>query len=177
MMIVFFIIGVLSSAIFAVISYVKISIESKHNRVVFAFSRLQSAVTNDMIARYNAGTLTRQDFEAVRFLSRMLDNIDLHYKHHKTTMFSLRKMRRRIEQDLECYEEIRKQVREQLTELPADPKIAALYDDFNRAATNALLAYTPFMRTEIILRLLLGDIAGKIIKIREEQKLSGEKFA
>ncbi len=173
-MIVFLIIGVLSSAIFAVISYVKISRASKHDRVLFAFSRLQSAVTNDMIARYKADTLTRQDFEAAQFLSKMLDNIALHYDRHKTTMFNLRKMQRMIEQDLERYEEIRKQVREQF---PADTKIAALYDDFNRAATNALLAYTPFIRTEIILRLLLGDIAGKIIKIREEQKLSGEKFA
>ncbi|MGU9952070.1 MAG: hypothetical protein ACNYPH_07245 [Gammaproteobacteria bacterium WSBS_2016_MAG_OTU1] len=169
-----FIAGILTIFVFWVIFYVKLERESKHDCVVFAFARLQSAVTNDLIVRYEADTLTRQDFEAARFLSRMLDNIDLHYKHHKTTMFNLRKMRQRIEQDLECYEEIRKQVREQL---PTDPKIAALYDDFNRAATNALLAYTPFIRTEIILRLLLGDIAGKITKIREEQKLSGEKFA
>ena len=173
----FFSLMILPFACFMLACAISVKKHAKHDRVLFAFSRLQSAVTKEMLARFDSDELTRQEFESMRFLSTMLDNITAHYNRHKTTMFNLRKMRHIIAQDLQHYEDIRQQMRVRLAEVPADTKIVALYDDFSRAATDAFLAYTPFIRTEIILRLLLGDIATKITAIRQEQKMFGDKLA
>ncbi|MBE8158563.1 MAG: hypothetical protein HAW59_04135 [Betaproteobacteria bacterium] len=164
-------------AAYAVAVWFTVRRHQKHDRVLFSFSRLQSAVMKEILARHDAETLTRKQYEAAKFLMDMLDVIALHYDRHKTTMFNLRKMRRFVAEDLACYEETEEKVRAHFAEISADEKIAALYGEFSRAAARAFLAYTPFIRTEIILRLLLGDAAKQIAQIRREQEVSGEKFA
>ena len=172
-----FIVGIFIIAVFAAVSFVSIKKHEKHDRVLFSFSRLQSAVMKEILARHDAETLTRKQYEAAKFLLDMLDDIARHYDTHKTTMFNLRKMRRMVEQDLERFNEMQRQVDARLAEIPADAKIRGLYVDFARAAADAFLAYTPFIRTEIILRLLWSDIAEQVANIRREQKILGKKIA
>ena len=173
----FFIIGALSSFIFAMVSFISVKRHEKHDRILFSFSRLQSAVMKEVLARHDSGELTRKQYEASKFLMDMLDDVSRHYDTHKTTMFNLRKMRRMVEQDLARYEETNREMRNRLAEISSDAKIFALYEEFSRAAAQAFLAYTPFIRTEIILRLLLGDIAQKISQIRSENETPNRKFA
>lgn len=174
---VLYITGIVITAIFTAVSFISVKRHEKHDRILFAFSRLQSAVMNEILARHDANTLTREQYESAKFLMDMLDTIALHYDKHKTTMFNLRKMRRMVEEDLARYEETEQKVRARLAEITTDEKIAALYEEFSRATAAAFLAYTPFIRTEIILRFLLGDIAKRIAQIRREQEAAGGKFA
>lgn len=161
----------LVTGIYAVAVWFTANRDRKHDRVLFSFSRLQSAVMNEMLARYDADTLTRKQYESAKFLMDTLDVIALHYDRHKTAMFNLRNMRRIMEEDLARYEETAQKIRTRLPEISSDEKIAALYAEFSRALARAFLAYTPFIRTEIILRLLLGDAAKRIAKIRREHEV------
>ena len=135
-----------------------------------------SEMKNNHDARWDASSvLSPQEIAAARFLQRNLDAMILHYDQHKAEMFNLRKMRRMVKQDLEYYSEIKREVDAHLSEEAMSGKMAELYADFARASALAFVVYTPFIRTEIILRLLWADLAKPIAQIRREA--GGEKFA
>lgn len=132
----------------------------------------------DALWEKNSGILSPEEIAAARFVQQNLDAVLLHYDRHKTTMFNLRKMRRMIEQDLARYREVEREVQARLHSVPPG-KVADLYAEFSHALATAFVAYTPFIRTEFILRLLWADLAEQIAPIRSKaaHNLFGKKFA
>lgn len=172
---VIFILGIMISAAFAVSSYYSVKKHQKHDYVLFRFCQIRRDLMEELRGRFD--TLTPCEYEAAEFLLSALNGIIRHYHNHKITMFNLRKMRRIVESDLQCHQKVREDVKQQLSRVPSDTKISVLYNDFFRAATVAFLSYTPFIRCEIILRLLWAEGAKQIAQIRHEREKLDEKFA
>lgn len=152
----------------------------KHYRALSPLREVRRKLSLLLGSHYDArwdgsSVLSPQEIVAARFLQRNLDAMILHYDQHKAEMFNLRKMRRMVKQDLEYYSEIKREVDAHLSEEAMSGKMAELYADFARASASAFVVYTPFIRTEIILRLLWADLAKPIAQIRREA--GGEKFA
>lgn len=156
-----FIVGILVVAIFTLASYVDIKRHERHDRVLFRFCQIRRDLMAELRARYQS--LSREEFESMEFLLSLLDEVIQHYGRHKTAMFNFRKMRRAVERDLEHYRKTEREAR--LTRVPPG-RITELYADFVRATAMAFVAYTPFLRTEIILRLWRADLAKQIAQIR-----------
>lgn len=179
-----FIVGMAIVLVWTGVSYVGLRRNRKHDRVLFAFNHLRRTVMRELFAHYDAmsenhpGVLSPAEVDAAKFLLRLLDGISRHYNRHKTTMFNLRKMRRIIERDLAHYRKMERETAARLAQVPAG-RMTELYADFARAGAEAFVAYTPFMRTEIILRLLWADLAEQIAPIRRRAaaNLFNGKFA
>lgn len=177
-------------AVFTAVARYNLWLHERHDCVLFAFSRMQSAISQELHSHYDIffrhhetgkgprGVLSPEEIAAAKFLPRLLDDISLHYDRHKTTMFNLRKMRRMIEQDLKQYREVEREVQARLQSVPPG-RVADLYAEFSQAAAKAFVAYTPFIRAEVILRLLWADLAEQIAPIRRRaaRNLFGERFA
>ena len=158
-----FIAGILVVLAFAAESRVSAKRVEKHDRVLFRFCQIRRDLMAELRARYDS--ISPQEFHAAEFLLESLDGVIRHYHRHKTTTFNLRKMRRMIEEDLSQYRAAMRAAEEHLSAAPPG-KIAELYADFARAGAEAFIAYTPFIRTEFILRLLWADLADQIAQIR-----------
>ncbi len=170
-----FIAGILISFAFAVSSYLGVKRHEKHDRVLFAFCQIRRDLMKELRERFDS--LTPLEYESARFLLDTLNKVIRHYRRHKTSMFNLRKIRREIEKDLRHYRAVEERVRRQLAKVPPDKKIAELYSDFSRAAVTGFLAYTPFILSEIIFRVLWVEGAQQIAQIRRGQEIAGAKFA
>ena len=170
-----FIAGIVIVAIFAAASYAAVRRHEKHDRVLFMFCQLRRDLMAEMRASHDS--VSPPEFESSMLLLGALGGIIGHYRRHKTVMFNLRKMRRLVERDLARYRGVQRKVQTHLAAAP--PRIAVLYEEFSRAAAVAFVAYTPFIRTEILCRLLWADLAKPIAAIRREaaDKLRDEKFA
>jgi hypothetical protein len=97
-----------------------------------------------------------------------LNEIINSYNHHKAKMFNLREIKNAIQKDARKCQEIRRQVSAQLEALPKNSPVHGMYVKFGFIALNSLFVYTPFLRVEVITRLLLGGIAKQINAMREE---------
>ena len=174
-----FIAGILVTLAFAASLGVHLKRCEKHDRILFRFCQLR----RDLMARLRerANSMPQRELESADFLLNALSGVIRHYHGGKTTMFNVRKMRRLIDRNLDHYHAVEREVRARLADTSAD--IRPFYEEFSRSLLAAFVAYTPFIRTEIVFRLIFqllwGDIAGQIAAIRREaaDKLRDEKFA
>jgi len=136
----------------------------KHDGVLFPFCQLRRDV---MRYRYEAvmgmhGAYPRAEREALRRLSRELDDTIHNYKAHKTVMFDLRKIIKYIQQ----YRHALKQTAP--LESTGNAEIEKFHARFACLLARACVAYTPLIRWELALRLMVfaGSFIWRISKMR-----------
>lgn len=161
-----FITLMLITAGFAAVSLLSVARRERHGRVLAPFYQIRRDLTDVVLSPI--GTYSRREEEAAHFLLTMVSKIIIYYCTHKTEMFNIREVRRAIEKDLRHYKKSQDMVRARLADLPDTPVIRKAYTDFIIALANAFLANTPFIRTEIVLRLLRRDLAKQIANARRE---------
>ena len=173
--------GILIIVALMVLFNYKITQQNNHFRALSAFLHLRNKVAQDLFSFDNVRSLSQQEYESARFLLTMLNQIITYYNDHSTVMFNLRLMRRIVEKDMKHYQEVQQKVREKMLTFPDNTNIAKLYAEFAQISAAAFLLHTPFIRTEIILRLLWRDVAEQVAKAKQEQANSrfgdDQKFA
>jgi hypothetical protein len=121
-----------------------------------------------MQMRALSAVLPPAEMKSALFLLNNLNGIIRHYNHHKAKMFNLREIKIAVKKDARKCQKIRQQALAQLKALPQNSPVHGMYEKFGFIALNSLFVYTPFLRVEVITRLLLGGIAKQINAMREE---------
>ena len=121
----------------------------KHDRVLFPFCQLRRDVMRFMYMNVieNTGSLSPAEYKSVRQLLNVLDGTIHNYNQHKTLMFNVRK----IAKHLKMYRKVSKTV----LEVPDHPEIREFHERIRRLLVAAFLAYTPLIRWELALRLIV----------------------
>jgi len=139
----------------------------KHDGVLFPFCQLRRDV---MRYRYEAvmgmhGAYPRAEREALRRLSRELDDTIHNYRAHKTVMFNLR----RIMRNIQTYKHASKAV----VDVTDNAEIRGFHDNLRRLQAKAFIAYTPMIKSEFAIKLIVqstrfGYRAGKTARMRRD---------
>jgi len=120
----------------------------KHDRVLFPFCQLRRDIMRFL--RENAfqrpAALSRAEYASARRLVEALDATIRNYNRHKTVMFNLRK----VEKHLRAYRRSAKPA----PALPDNPHIREFHERFRGLLVKAFIAYTPWIRWELTLRLM-----------------------
>lgn len=153
-------------ALFAAVAWMSVERHKRHDRVLSPFYKIRRNLMDVTLA--DRGVFSRREDASARFLLAMTNGIIRHYHSHRTVLFDIRKVRRIIEKDLRRYRKTQEMVRAQIEDMPDNRKIRDAYADFVRATTDAFVANTPFVREEIILRLIWRDLAKQIASARHE---------
>ena len=126
----------------------------KHDRVLFPFCQLRRDVMSFLYRNWmtDADSLSPSEYRFIRQLLSVLDATIHNYNRHKTSMFNLRK----IAKHLETY----RKASETALKVPARPEIQEFHQRIHRLLVVAFLAYTPLIRWELALRLVV--LAGRI---------------
>lgn len=161
-------IAMLVVAVFAVVAYISTTLRMRHHRVLQPFYGIRRELIDITLAPH--GKFSPDEDAAARFLLTTVNGVIRHYHSHKTALFNLRAIRRAIEKDLRRYRQIQAKVRAQIADLPDNAKIRKAYCDFVIATTDAYVANTPFIRTEIVLRLLGRSLAEQVKTARRDSQ-------
>ena len=121
----------------------------KHDRVLFPFCQLRRDVMRFLYINIieNTGSLSPEEYKFVRQLLNGLDATIHNYNQHKTLMFNVRK----IAKHLKMYRKVSKTV----LEVPDHPEIREFHERIRWLLVAAFLAYTPLIRWELALRLIV----------------------
>ena len=121
----------------------------KHDRVLFPFCQLRRDVMHFMYinAIKNTDPLSPMEYKFVRWLLNVLEDTIYNYNQHKTLMFSVRK----IAKHLKIYRKVSKIE----LEIPDHPEIRKFHERIHRLQVVAFFAYTPLIRWELALRLIV----------------------
>ena len=121
----------------------------KHDRVLFTFCQLRRDVMRFLYINVieNTGSLSPAKYKFVRQLLNGLDATIHDYNQHKTLMFNVRK----IAKHLKMYRKVSKVV----LEVPDHPEIREFHERIRWLLVAAFLAYTPLIRWELALRLIV----------------------
>ena len=121
----------------------------KHDRVLFPFCQLRRDVMHFLYMNIikNTGSLSPTEYKSVRQLLNVLDDIIHYYNQHKMLMFNVRKIAKHIQ----MYRKVSKIA----LEIPDHPEIRELHERIHRLLIAAFLAYTPLIRRELALRLIV----------------------
>ncbi len=135
--------------VFFTASWMQIRREGKHDDVLFPFCQLRRDV---MKYRYEAIIDDALSLEAVASLRRLSKSLDVtihNYKRHRTVMFDIRKM-------AECLRQYRHTIkRMDPVDLTDNAAIREFHRRFVHCFAKAFLAYTPLIRSELALRLVV----------------------
>lgn len=167
-MITFLYVAVFISALFAAAAWVSVNRHERHGRILLPFEKLRRDLLDITLAP--RGDFSRREDDAARFLLQMVNGIISHYHPHKAALFNLRTIRRAIEKDLRRYRQIQAKVRGQIADLPDNDKIRKAYRDFVIATTTAYVANTPFIRTEVVMRILGRGLAEQVKTARHDSQ-------
>ena len=126
----------------------------KHDRVLFPFCQLRRDVMSFLYrnSMKDADSLSPSEYGFIRQLLNVLDATIHNYNQHKTSMFNLRK----IAKHLETY----RKASETALKVPDHPEVQEFHQRIHRLLVVAFLAYTPLIRWELALRLIV--LAGRI---------------
>ena len=121
----------------------------KHDRVLFLFFQLRRDIVHFMYINVieNTGSLSSAEYKFVRWLLNVLDGTIHNYNQHKTLMFNVRK----IAKHLKMYRKVSRVA----LEVPDHPEIREFHERIHRLLVAAFLAYTPLIRWELALRLIV----------------------
>ena len=122
----------------------------KHDRMLFTFCQLRRDVMHFlyMNAIEYAGSLSPAEYKFICQLLNELDATIHNYNQHKTLMFNVRKIARH----LQMYQKVSKAA----LEVPDHPEIREFHERIHRLQVVAFLAYTPLIRWELALRLIVS---------------------
>lgn len=139
----------------------------KHDRVLFPFCQLRRDAMSFLYRNMmkDADSLSPSEYEFIRQLLQVLDATIHNYNQHKTSMFNLRKIARH----LKTY----RKASETTFEVPDHPEIQEFHERIHRLLVVAFFAYTPLLRWESAVRLIvlagrIGYRAGKQEALRRE---------
>ena len=126
----------------------------KHDRVLFPFCQLRRDVMSFLYrnSMKDAGSLSPSEYRFIRQMLNVLDATIHNYNQHKTSMFNLRK----IAKHLETY----RKASETALKVPDHPEVQEFHQRIHRLLVVAFLAYTPLIRWEVALHLIV--LAGRI---------------
>ena len=121
----------------------------KHDRMLFPFCQLRRDVMSFLYRSVieNADSLSFAEYRFVRQLLSVLDVTIHNYNQHKTSMFNVRK----IAKHLQMYRKASKIA----SEAPDHPELREFDKRIHRLLVAAFLAYTPLIRWELALRLIV----------------------
>ena len=121
----------------------------KHDRVLFTFCQLRRRIMCFLYINVieDTNSLSPAEYRFVRRLLNVLDAAIHDYNQHKTLMFNMRK----IAKHLKMYRKMSKAA----LETPDHPEIQELHERIHRLLVTAFLAYTPLIRWELALRLIV----------------------
>ena len=121
----------------------------KHDRVLFPFCQLRRDVMHflymDIIE--DTGSLSPMEYKSIHQLLNVLDGTIRNYNQYKTLMFNVRK----IAKHLKMYRKVSRVA----LEVPKHPEIQEFHKRIHRLLIAAFLAYTPLIRWELALRLIV----------------------
>lgn len=117
---------------------------SKHDGVLFPFCQLRRDI---MKFRYDCimqdpPSLSCEENESIKRLSRVLDNTIHNYNEHKVHMFNVRKVMKYLNQHRDTLAEIAS------LETTTNPAIKEFHSKFANCFAKAFLAYTPLIRSQ-----------------------------
>ena len=145
----------------------------KHDRVLFPFCQLRRDVMSFLYrnSMKDADSLSPSEYRFIRQLSTVLDATIHNYNQHKTSMFNLRK----IAKHLKTY----RKASETELKVPDHPEIQEFHERIHRLLVVAFLAYTPLIRWELAVRLIVlsgrvGYHVGKQEALRREAEYIAE---
>ena len=121
----------------------------KNDWVLFPFCQLRRDVMHFlyMNAIEYASSLSPAEYKFICQLLNRLDATIHNYNQHKTLMFNLRKIARH----LQMYQKVSKAA----LEVPDHPEIREFHERIHRLQVAAFFAYTPLVRWELALRLIV----------------------
>ena len=121
----------------------------KRDRVLFPFYQLRREVMCFLYINVieNTNSLSPAEYKFVRQLLNDLDATINDYNQHKTLMFNMRK----IAKHFKMYRKVSKVT----LETPNHPEIREFHERIRRLLVTAFLAYTPLIRWELALRLIV----------------------
>ena len=121
----------------------------KHDRVLFPFCQLRRKIMCFLYINVieDTNSLSPAEYRFVRRLLNVLDAAIHDYNQHKTLMFNMRK----IAKHLKMYRKMSKAA----LETPDHPEIREFHERIHRLQIAAFLAYTPLIRWELALRLIV----------------------
>ena len=128
----------------------------RHDGVLFPLCQLRRDIMQFLYENVfeKSGALSRQEYQSVMRLLKVLNNTISNYNEHKTVMFNLREMAKH----LKSYQ----RAATPTVEVPAHPEIREMYQRFGRLLVKAFIAYTPLIRWELAVRLVVSAYrAGK----------------
>lgn len=141
-------------ALFFMIS--RIGKMKRHDDVLYGFCDLRRQAIQQLRDEDNFNSLSRQEYIALRKMLLMLNVIISEYKSHRTIMFNLRYF-------VKYLAEFKRQKKKtQAIETTKNESIEALRKDIQRALLFAFVQYTPFIRSEVVLKVsifMLGMLA------------------
>ena len=121
----------------------------RRDRVLFPFCQLRREVMCFLYINVieNTNSLSPAEYRFVRRLLNVLDATIHNYNQHKTLMFNVRK----IAKHLKMYRKVSKTT----LEVPDHPEIREFHERIRWLLVAAFLAYTPLIRWELALRLIV----------------------
>ena len=121
----------------------------KHDRVLFPFCQLRRDIMRflHLSVIEDTDSLSPAEYKSVRQLLNVLDGTIHNYNQHKTLMFNIRK----IAKHLKMYRKVSKAA----LEIPDHPEIREFHERTHRLLVATFLAYTPLIRWELALRLIV----------------------
>jgi hypothetical protein len=134
----------------------------KHDEVLYRFCEQRRRAM--AILRRDNSNMTGNDYTSLRDLVCLLNTAIHKYNEHKRVIFNLRKFRA-------YFQDFRNSLNEMQSIRPTpNPEVVELYDLFNKSLVQAFCAYTPFLRSELVLVFMiyilrtLAKISGARVK-------------
>lgn len=123
---------------------------ARHDRVLFPFCQLRRDIMRFLREHMpkEANALSREEYRSILRLVAVVGVTIHHYNQHKTLMFNLREIERYLN-------EYRATLKETPINLTDNAEIQELHARFVRCLAEAFLAYTPMIRSERALRVLV----------------------
>jgi hypothetical protein len=153
----------------------------RHDRVLFRFCQIRRDAMALLRTRFESGGLTRSQYRAVRLLLICLNDIIRHYHGQGAMWFNLRVMRREFTKYGITAARLRRiadspEIAGAMRAADGDADIRNLYNDFFSAHVRAVIAYTPFIYAEVLLRIFAKEAAKELELVRADAKKFGVSF-
>jgi len=123
----------------------------KHDRILFSFCQIRRDAMQLIASRQLS--LSKAEYNSVRDLSLCLNVVIHDYDECKNTIFNIRRLIRMMK----AFKQTTKDV--DRIKIPNDPEIIQLHSKFRIAMFEAFLTYTPLIRSEILVKLLVMILA------------------
>lgn len=145
----------------------------KHDEHLFRLCELRRATIKIMFDQRDS--LSRNDYIALRKLVGALSLTINNYRNHKTVIFNFRRFMAHV-RELKSLDNKTRVI------TTKNKEINDLKNRFNRALCLAFLAYTPFLRSEILAKLIVGvlnafvEMGAKSLSVYVKEYKSALKF-